>query len=152
MGADCLIPMVDRPRTRPDGTPYTIDDKEYWLREKDGGIRRNDLTYMPYPAMLYRGFLNEKGKIDVERKIVQNKAEHDEAVGWSEHAADAKAVFERGQELTENAAAEVAYAVQRMSERAKAEYAKASTDSPEHVTDIAPRKKPGRKPKVPVTE
>ena len=37
MGADCVMPMVDRPRTRSDGTPFTKDDKEYWTLERDGG-------------------------------------------------------------------------------------------------------------------
>lgn len=148
MGADCLLPMVDRPRTRPDGSPFTIDDKEYWLRERDGGIRRNEPFHLPYPKMLYRGFRNDTGKPDVERLIVGSAREHEQmaATGWVEHATDARKAFERSAEDVEQAAAEVAYAVQRMSERARAEYAEASAADPNHVTDI--KKKPGPKPKV----
>lgn len=154
MGADCLLPVVDRPRTRPDGTPFTIDDKEYWLRERDGGIRRNESVAMPYPKMLYRGLRGENGKPTVERLIVQSSREHEDkaVVGWCDHASDALAAFERSAEAVEQAAAETAYAVQRMSERARAEYQRESAANPEHVTDIAPKRKPGRPAKVAVTE
>ena len=150
MGSDCLMPMADRPRTRPDGTAFTIDDKEYWLREKDGGIRRNDVAPMPYPKMLYRGLRGENGKPAYETRIVDSARQHEAeaAMGWVDHPAEAIEGFERHQEAIARAAAEAAYASQRMSETARAEYAQASIDDPEHVTDVAPKRKPGRPPKV----
>ena len=148
MGQDCLMPMVARPRTKPDGSAFTIDDREYWHRERDGGIRRNEVTHMAYPKMLYRGRRGAQGTAEYETKIVDTSAEHKEAepFGWVDHPETALKSAEQQREAVAEAAAEAAAAAQTMSAKAKAEYDEESAENPEHVTDV-PRK-PGRPRKV----
>lgn len=170
MGADCVMPMASRPKKRSDGTPFTIDDKEYWALERDGGIRQPSTA--DYPRMLYRALRNSKGQVrcmelpptrygfatdlDYElavkaseqftqscQRIVSGPREFNEALdeGWCESPTDTDAVFERGVSDVARAAAEAAHAVQRMSSTAQAEYAHESATNPEHVTDIQPKRR-----------
>src|SRR5262249_59320225 len=68
--------------------------------------------------------------------------------GWRLTSAEAIAAFEAQQQAIATAAAEVAYAAQRMSAPAQAELAAADAAAFEHVTDIQPtRRRHRRKPR-----
>jgi hypothetical protein len=54
---------------------------------------------------------------------------------------DALAQFEKEEQAIGDAAAEVAYAAQRMSAKAKADLAAADAATHEHVTDVVPKKR-----------
>ena len=152
MGADCLMPIQTDPRgqpikTRSDGTPYTIDDKEYWELSQNGGIRR--YQHFEYPKTLYRGIRDTETKqVTYETMIAGTPREHEafEPQGWVTHPAEAIEQFEVRRQAESKAAAEAAYAVQRMSEKARSEYATASATEPEHVTDVQPKPRRGRPP------
>ena len=62
--ADCLMPIVDRPKTKDGsrtGEPFTVNDPEYWKLEQDGGIRRHQ--HFAYPKMLYKAARKANGKV-----------------------------------------------------------------------------------------
>jgi hypothetical protein len=152
MGVDCLMPIASRPRTRPDGSPFTIDDREYWHLERDGGIRQ--ASRAQFPKMVYRGRRDpETGKSSYESMVVQSEAEWArEGHAWKAHPQEAIDHYDGLQHDISKAAAEANYAALRMSPKAQAELAQANADSPEFVTDVVARKKPGPKPKVAATE
>ena len=138
MGADCLMPQVARPRTKSDGSLFTIDDREYWHRERDGGIRRNEVIHMDYPKMLYRGRPREKDYGEPDTLIVESGREEQEAakLGWVDHPAKALVAADKEQDAVAKAAAEAAHSAQKLSPKAKAEYDEESASNPEHVTDV----------------
>lgn len=76
------------------------------------------------------------------------KDESEEAVlkgqGWCRSQQEALAAFEREQQAIGNAAAEAAYAVARMSDKAQAEHAAAEASTEHHVVDVVPARKRGR--------
>jgi hypothetical protein len=151
MGADCLMPIANRPRTRPDGSPFTIDDREYWHLERDGGIRQTSRA--EYPRMVYRGRRDETGKTSFEDRIVKSPAEWEaEGPAWKAHPQEAMDYYEGLQNDISKAAAEANYAAVRMSSKAQAELAQANAESPEFVTDVVAPPRRGRPPKVAATE
>lgn len=70
--------------------------------------------------------------------------------GWANSVVEAMAVWEKDQQAIGNAAAEAAYAVQRMSEKARTEHAAAEAETHQHVTDVVgtPKARRGRPPKA----
>ena len=130
------FPTVSVPRTRPSGEAYTVDDREYWLLEGDGGIRRRQ--HFPYPSFRYRGVMGEGGKPTTESKLVRSDAESAAAAGsgWHDTPALALEAYEQGQRDVARAAAEAAHTAERMPEPAKREYRRRSAESSKHVTDI----------------
>ena len=138
MGADCVMPLVARPRTKSDGSPFTMDDREYWHRERDGGIRRNEVTHMEYPKMLYRGRRPQADHGEPDTLIVESGREEQEAekLGWVDHPAKALVAADKAEDAVAQAAAEAAKSAQKMSAKAKAEYDEESAANPEHVTDV----------------
>lgn len=86
------------------------------------------------------------------QKIVKDEAAYAIAKGqgWAESPKDALELYEQQQQAIAQAAAEAAHAVQRMSEKAKAEHAAAEKTTSAHVTDLVsvPKSKRGRKPKA----
>ena len=155
MGPDCQLPIARRPngeivRKRSDGSDFTVDDREYWLLERDGGIRRAE--HFAFPKMVYRGIQGPTGKAVYEERIVGSQGEWDrEGASWKASPTEALEDYERRQEGVEHESAEVAYAVSKMSERAREEYATASAADPNHVLDIQPKRR-GRPRKEPVAE
>jgi hypothetical protein len=72
--------------------------------------------------------------------IVRNEEERRGAFaqGWRDSPTAALAAFEQHEHAVGDAAAEVAYAVRRMSAKAQAEHAAAEAATHEHVTDVTP--------------
>jgi hypothetical protein len=135
MSTDCLMPMVTSPKTRPDGTAYTVNDKEYWDLQANGGIRRHQ--HFAYPAMRYRAVDDGTGRAKVMDRIVGSEREDSEAKseGWYGSPVDAKDAYEGSQAAIAQGAAEVAAAAAKMTDKAQREYRKRSAESPEHVTE-----------------
>lgn len=135
---------------------------------------KNAVGFEPYPQMLYKAFRHDKGKAmcgDISglytsdpvqqakadaftkrcQMIVRDedearRAKHD---GWRASAQEALDLLEAQQQDIAQAAAEAAYATQRMTEKARREYDAHDAASEGPAIDVpAPRKKPGRKPKV----
>ena len=128
------FPVAARPRTKPDGSPYTVDDKEYWLLEKDGGIRRHQ--HFDFPAMRYRGMRGENGKVVAEQRIVQTEREDEaaQAEGWCLGPDLAIEAFDAMARDVSRAAAETAYAATKLTDKAQREYQKRSAASADHIT------------------
>jgi hypothetical protein len=85
------------------------------------------------------------------QRIVKDEADHAIAKGqgWCETQPAAIAQHEAEQDAISKAAAEAAFAAQRMSEKARAEFDAASDASDVHVTDVpAPVRRRGRPVKV----
>lgn len=82
------------------------------------------------------------------QRIVQSEAEHliAKGQGWCETASEALAAHEAEQQAIGTAAAERAYADQRMSAKAQAEAHAADAATHEHVADVpVPKKRPYRR-------
>jgi hypothetical protein len=133
--ASMLMPMVTNPRTKPDGSAYTKDDKEFWELERNGGVRRHE--HRAYPAMLYQAYTSDNGKVLTRDRIVATEREADaaKAEGWYAHPTDAIDAHEGSARAVARAAAEVAHAVQSMSEPARKDYKKRSAETDTHVTE-----------------
>jgi len=135
------------------------------------------VSHQPFPAMLYRAQLRngkatcmappvsvygwadqaQYGQACLEadsftkscQRIVRDEAEERRALsdGWRPTPALALAELEAQQQRIGNAAAEAAYAAQRMTATAKAELKAAEEATSDHVTDVVPvRRKRGRPP------
>lgn len=130
-----LMPVVSGARTKPDGSPFTPDDKEYWELERNGGIRR--YQFIPYPTTVYRADTGPTGRVVLTSRIVQSEREHAEATaqGWYSHPDAAKDAHEASQQAIARAAAEAAHAAERLPEPAKREYKRRSAESPDHFTE-----------------
>lgn len=138
-----LMPMVGNPPTKPDGKPYTEDDRQYWERndthlpDNMRGVRQ--YQYFAYPRMLFKAINGRQDRDSFERLTVQNEREHKATVerdpAWCESKADAAEFYDRIQRDIARAAAEVAASAQTMSPKAKREYRKRSADSPKHITE-----------------
>lgn len=142
-------------------TGETEADKELqrWNTPKQLGGEGPD-GYEPFPKMLYQARQLETGKVvctEVDprsgamyggtTRIVKN--EHELAIatgqGWHAHPTAAVEAFERQQQGIAQAAAEEAYRVARMSDKAQAEHAAANEDTFEHVVEVpAPKRRPKR--------
>lgn len=61
--------------------------------------------------------------------------------GWTDDPKAAVEQFEREEQAVANAAAEAAYAVQKMSEKARSEFENVERQTDQHITDIAPASK-----------
>jgi hypothetical protein len=83
-------------------------------------------VYAPLPQMLYRG-VTRAGRVAVEQRVVETEREQTLALeqGWRENPQTATDEETRRQEQVGTAAAERAYADQRLSPRAQAEAAAA---------------------------
>ena len=140
------MPMVSHPPTKPNGDPYTVDDRQFWeLNEthlpddvKGRGIRR--YQYFPYPRMLFKAVAGGMHRESFERITVQNEREHTARTAsdpaWCESKSDAAAFYDQAQRDVARAAAEVAAAAESMSDNAKREYRKKSATDPKHVVDV----------------
>ncbi len=129
-----VMPIVQRPKTKPSGEPFTVDDPEFWMLEKDGGIRRH--VHMDFPKMLYRAFQNDAGRIAWENTIVGSQREMDALdAAWKDSPKVATDFYEGLQQDIARAAAEVAHSVERMTEPAKRQYRKRSADTSDHITE-----------------
>lgn len=123
--------------------------------------------YEPYPRMLYKAHRRENGKVmcmDMSalygtdmaemaraeafnascQKIVQSEEQYRLAKGqgWCDTPQDALALHEQQAQELATAAAEAAYSVRRMSEKAQREHAEADAATEHPLTDIAPKKAP----------
>ena len=131
-----LLPIVDRPKTRPDGSPFTADDKEFWelANHPQGGIRR--YVYQEYPRMLYRGVKNDAGKVVLTQCTVGRARDEGELdPSWKrEQQAALDHVEGLGRDIA-RAAAEAAFKAESMTDKAKREYKQRSANSPTHVTE-----------------
>lgn len=138
------MPMVAHPPTKPNGDPYTQDDREFWelnathLPQGMRGVREH--KYFAYPRMLYKAIAGGMKRESFERLTVQNERQHRETVerdpAWCESKTDAAEFYDRGARDVARAAAEVAASVQTMGEKAKREYHRKSAVDPRHVTDV----------------
>jgi hypothetical protein len=83
------------------------------------------------------------------QRIVGSESDHAIAKGqgWCETPDLALAFHEQQQDAIGQAAAEAAYSVQRMGEKARGEFDAASDATDVHVTDVPAPKRRGRKPK-----
>jgi len=139
-----MMPLVDYPPTKPNGDPYTQDDRQFWelhathLPEGMRGVRA--YQYFPYPRMLYKAVAGGMKRESFERLTVQSAREQQDTVtrdpAWCESKAEAAAIYEQAQRDLARAAAEVAASTQRMSDKAQREYREKSAKVPTHVTDV----------------
>ena len=139
------MPMVANPSTKPNGDPFTKDDREFWeletthLPKEDNGRGIRQYQYFPYPRMLYKAIAGGMTRESFERVTVQKEREHTATTtrdpAWCESKSEAAAFYERGQQDIARSAAEVASSVQTMSQKAKRQYRKRSAESPKHITE-----------------
>lgn len=129
------LPTVPRPRTKPDGAPFTEDDKEFWETEANGGV----LRYEPvaFPTTLFRAEHDEQGRVVVRDRVVVSERAADEAraEGWYGHPDEARDALDGVHRDIARAAAEAAAAAERMSDSARRDYKKRSAATDEHVTE-----------------
>jgi hypothetical protein len=147
--------------------PTTAMEKELdrWDRPKrDGGMNADG--YEPFPKMVYKANQLENGKVAVFdmaaiygtdlnvvtraeafnkrcELIVHNQHELDRAMadGWRGSPKEALDYHEGLQQDIAKAAAEAAYTVQRMSDKAQREYQQADEATEHPVTDVAAPKR-----------
>lgn len=128
--------------------------KKWDTPKRLGGMKCDG--FEPFPAMLYKAHKRANGKVmcgdpgvvvgDAEATTFTNSCQllvHDEDHkrralndGWRETPNEAIEYFERLEQEQGNAAAEAAFAVQRMGPRAQAELKAADESTHEHVTDV----------------
>jgi len=116
------------------------------------------VCYEPYPpeylygdANSYNRACNEVDVLNRENTILvhsDQECEQREREGWRDSPVSALAYYEGLQQDIAQAAAENAFAVKKMSDKAQREFRAAEEATHAHVTDVVGRKKPGRKPKV----
>jgi hypothetical protein len=137
-----LMPMVSNPPTRPNGEPFTENDREYWERHDAHlergmrGIRQH--VYQPYPRMLFKALNGRMDRESFERVVVGSEREQrdlqERDPAFKESRREASAFYEGLQQDIARAAAETAAAASKMSEKAQAEYRQRSAASSKHVT------------------
>jgi hypothetical protein len=124
------------------------------LNENDPRYWQGPYRYEPYPKLLFKASLQHYQDNDLEQRIVKNAQEHNALTSdWCESPDEARKKYDALESDIAKAAAQSAHSDRNMSATAQAER-KAHEDAAEfeHVVDVpAPRKKPGRKPKI-VTE
>ena len=130
--------------------------------KRQGGMNANG--YEPFPKMVYKA-IERQGRAIVNdptdesvgaqcQHTAMNEAEYErlKRQGWSDHPLEALEAWEAERQRWANEAANANYHAQRMTQNAQREYQAAQDATAEHVVDVQPRKKPGRKPKIqPVT-
>lgn len=151
---------------------YDLEVQKWNTPKRLGGMAPDG--YEPFPKMLYKAHRRENGKVmcmDMDALYASDmnivaKAEafnssclltvksegewqRAKAQGWCDSPADALEAHEKHAQAIAQAAAEVNYSVQRMSDKAQREHAEAdaATDAP--VTDV--KRKRGRPAKVSVS-
>lgn len=142
------------PRGTNPGNPYVFRPypKMLYRAQQSGSGKVYCLMPPPHPygydrPELYDRAVMEKEAFDKSCQcIVRDEAEEliKRGQGWAESPAAALELYEREQQAIGNAAAEAAYAAQRMSATAQAEFAAAGEQTHEHVTDVTPVRKHGR--------
>lgn len=126
--------------------------------------------FEPYPRMVYKAHRRENGKVmcldmaalygedmaTVARAEAFNASCHKTVMseeqyrlakgqGWSDTPTEALELFERDAQSLATAAAEAAYQVQRMTDKARAEFETADAATEHPLADVpAPKRKPGR--------
>jgi hypothetical protein len=154
------------PIVRSGESEYDRELAKWDLPKRMGGYNADG--FEPYPRMLYKAHRRENGKVmcmDMDalyggdmaavaraeafnhacQKTVQSDEQYRIAKGqgWSDTPTDAIALHEREAQALATAAAEAAYSVQRMSEKARAEHAKADAATEHPLADVpAPKKAP----------
>jgi hypothetical protein len=147
------MPLAPSAKRKNDGSPYTPEDAEtytthvagfaqqvqrvpFFELEQNGGVRRYEARY--FPMTVFQAHTDgTQGKVTVRDTIAKNEQHLEELVaqGWHKHPDAAKDAYEGSQRAIAQAAAEVAYAAQSMTEPARREYRKRSADSPTHITE-----------------
>jgi hypothetical protein len=118
------------------------NDPRYWQ-----GVYR----YEPYPKLLFKASLQHYQDSDLEHRIVKSEQEHRAlSADWCESPDLAREKYDALESDIAKAAAQSAHSDRNMSAGAQAERLAVEQNSDfEHVVDVpAPRKKPGRKPKI----
>ena len=93
-------------------------------------------VYQPYPKCIYRSVKKSGGQIETEMQIVQTYQEHmAQSSDWGLSVDDAVARREALEDAVSNAAAERAYADQKLSKKAQKEMAKREAATPHHVPE-----------------
>lgn len=123
--------------------PLTENDLEYW---------EGPYAYQEFPRAVYRATGPERD--DLEIQTVLGQAEWDRlGTAWQGTPDQARAHLRKLDDDVAKAAAESRMQVERMTGKAKAEFlAQEQADELEMTTDVAPRKKPGPKPKAKLVE
>jgi len=149
-----LMPLASSARRKSDGTAYTPEDREavsvivdgytqtqtrvpYFELSQNGGVRQ--FVHAAYPATVYKAYrdLTNGGKVALHAEVVRNDDERQKAAqrGFCALPGLAHDALELAEQDVARAAAETAYAAERMSEPARREHRKKSADSPDHVTE-----------------
>lgn len=156
------------PILRTGDSEYDKELKKWDTPKSQGGYGPDG--FEPFPKMLYKAFRREDkgGKVmcgdmdavyasDPQRQVlaeafnkqcqrtVRSQGEYEQAKndGWCDSPADALAYHEKLQQDIAQAAAEAAYSVQRMSDKAQREYREADQASEHPTADVpAPKKAP----------
>lgn len=162
------------PIVRTGESEYDKEMRKWDLPKSQGGY--NIDHFEKYPQSLYKAFRDETGKArcrdlsglytsdpviqarsDAFNKkcefVVRNEDEYQRAIrdGWRDTQQEALDLLEAYQQDIAKAAAEAAYSVQRMSEKAKAEYDAHDANTEAPAVDVpAPKKRRGRKPGNPM--
>jgi len=147
------------PRGTNPGNPYVYRPypKMLYRAQRQQNGQYACMAPAPHPYDFERSELHQQAVLAWEsfnRSCVRIvKDEGDERIvkgqGWAESPELAMEQYEKEQQAIGNAAAEAAYAAQRMSERARAELAEADASTHQHVTDVTgvAKARRGRKPK-----
>lgn len=146
------------PGTKP-GNPYVYRPYPKMLYKAQRNAKGKVLCVEapPHPWDFERGEQYERAILMFEsfnksnQKIVDDEAAERLAKGqgWCESPQAAVEQFEREQQAVGNAAAEVAFAAQRMSPEARAELHTVERTTHEHTVDVKPKRKYTRKSKAP---
>lgn len=147
----------------PAGNPYTYRAFPAMLykafKRSNGQYKCMDTS--PINPLLYAGNVAAMMAAEAEQEsfsrscqlIVKSESEKDQAwaQGWRDTPKAALDYAEALEQEIAQAAAEVHFAAQRMSEKARAEHAAADAETSEHVVDLVGSRKrgrPGRKPRA----
>lgn len=162
------------PIIRTGESDYDKEMRKWDLPKHMGGYNANG--FEKYPQSLYKAYRNSNGKamcrdlrglyssdpaIQAESEafnrrcelVVKSEEEYQRATrdGWRDTQQEALDLFEDQQRDIAQAAAEAAYSVQRMTEKARAEYEAHDKETEAPAVDVpAPAKKRGRKPNNPM--
>jgi len=145
---------------------YSREMQQWNTQKQHGGKNANG--FEPFPAMLYKAFARDNGKVMCGdplaavgdavgeafsrscQLIVQNEYERDNAVraGWALDPDLAMAQYEREMRSIAEVTAQRHYADQGMSELARAEATQADNATHEQVPSLPSKRKAGRPRKV----
>jgi len=149
-----LMPLSSSARRKSDGTAYTPEDREavsvivdgytqtqtrvpYFELSQNGGVRQ--FVHAAYPATVYKAYrdLTDGGKVALHAEVVRDDEEREQAArrGFCALPNLAHDALEQHEQDIARAAAETAYAAERMTEPARRSHHKKSAESPDHVTE-----------------